>query len=83
MTADGQRSRFDSIPVCLWWCIITVTTIGYGDLIPQTGGGKFLGSFTAVAGVILLAVPISIVSANFKFVFRRFRQRVWLEKRRV
>lgn len=82
VTADGQRSGFYSIPVCIWWCIITISTIGFGDMIPQTGIGKLLASFTAVAGVIILAVPISIVSANFRDVFRRFQQRVWLEKRR-
>ena len=79
---DGQRSRFSSIPICIWWCMITISTIGFGDLIPQTGVGKLLCSFAAVSGVIILAVPISIVSANFQDVFRRFQQRVWLEKRR-
>ena len=65
---DGRR--FSSIPVCIWWCMITISTIGFGDLIPQTGIGKLLCSFTAVSGVIILAVPISIVSANFREVFR-------------
>ena len=40
MQADGSRSQFQSIPAAAWWCLVTVTTVGYGDLVPDSVAGK-------------------------------------------
>ena len=65
--AEGnvQQEQFGSIPRCLWWSAITVTTVGYGDTYPITALGKLIAALTAVCGVAVIAIPIGIVSAGF------------------
>jgi voltage-gated potassium channel len=62
---DAQPKVFDSIPAALWWAVISVTTIGYGDIVPVTNGGKVLAGVSALVGVLLIAVLTSIVSSAF------------------
>ncbi len=60
-----QPDVFSSIPDTMWWAIITLTTVGYGDMIPITGIGKFLTAVIALAGVGLFALPAGIITAGF------------------
>ncbi|WP_413439911.1 ion transporter [Synechococcus sp. MIT S1220] len=60
-----QPEEFGSIPRCLWWSIITVTTVGYGDATPITTMGKIVASLAAISGIAVIAIPIGIVSAGF------------------
>lgn len=62
---DAQPDQFSSIPATMWWGIATLTTVGYGDMVPITALGKFLGGFFAIAGVALLALPAGILSSGF------------------
>jgi len=62
---DVQPDKFSSIPATMWWGIATLTTVGYGDLVPMTITGKFLGGIFAIAGVGLLALPAGILSSGF------------------
>lgn len=62
---DGNRSRFDSIPATMWWCVVTVMTVGYGDLYPITIGGKVVASGAMVCAILIMALPISVIGANF------------------
>jgi voltage-gated potassium channel len=62
---DAQPDDFSSIPATMWWGIATLTTVGYGDLVPITPLGKFLGGIFAIAGVGLLALPAGILSSGF------------------
>lgn len=62
---DAQPDKFSSIPATMWWGISTLTTVGYGDVVPITSLGKFLGGIFALAGVGLLALPAGILSAGF------------------
>lgn len=64
--AEGgvQEESFGSIPRCLWWSLITVTTIGYGDTYPVTPEGKLVASATALLGITVLAIPIGIISSG-------------------
>ena len=61
----AQPDKFSSIPETMWWGIATLTTVGYGDVVPITSLGKFLGGVFAIAGVGLLALPAGILSSGF------------------
>ncbi|HYF70372.1 MAG TPA: ion transporter [Ohtaekwangia sp.] len=62
---DAQPEKFSSIPATMWWGIATLTTVGYGDIVPITTLGRFLGGVFAIAGVGLLALPAGILSSGF------------------
>ncbi len=61
---EGQESGFDNIPISVYWAIVTMTTVGYGDIAPQTPLGKALASFVMILGYSILAVPTGIVTAE-------------------
>jgi len=60
-----QTEQFGSIPRCLWWSVITVTTVGYGDVSPETAAGKIVAAMTALFGIAVIAIPIGIISSGF------------------
>lgn len=60
-----QPDKFPSIPAALWWGIVTLTSVGYGDTFPITPLGKLLGGFTAFLGVAMFALPTGIFAASF------------------
>ena len=67
----AQPDKFGSIPRALWWAVVTLTTIGYGDVFPVTPVGKVLAGFTAVIGIGLIAAPTGILAAAFSEACRR------------
>ncbi len=58
-------TRFTSIPHAMWWSIVTITTIGYGDMVPATAFGKFLGGLVSFVGICAVALPVGIISSGF------------------
>ena len=74
--ADAQPDKFGSIPRALWWSIITLTTVGYGDTFPITPLGKALSGVIAVTGVALIALPTGIFAASFSDALQRHRERL-------
>ena len=62
---DAQPNQFGSIPRAMWWCVATMTTVGYGDAVPATAVGKLLGGLIATGGIVLIAIPTGIMAAAF------------------
>ncbi|XP_055863054.1 potassium voltage-gated channel protein egl-36-like isoform X2 [Biomphalaria glabrata] len=56
---------FTNIPVGFWWSVVTMTTVGYGDMYPQSASGYFIGSCCAVAGLLMIAFTVPIIVSNF------------------
>ena len=69
-----QPDKFGSIPRSLWWAIITLTTIGYGDVYPVTVVGKIIAGFVAICGIGLIAMPTGILAAAFSDAMERSRR---------
>jgi voltage-gated potassium channel len=75
LEADLQPEAFGSIPRAMWWSVITLTTVGYGDIYPHTPLGKAFAAMTAVSGVALVAMPAGILAAAFSDVLAEQRRR--------
>jgi len=61
---EGEQNGFDSIPRSMYWVIVTITTVGFGDIVPHTTMGQFIASFIMILGYAIIAVPTGIVSAE-------------------
>ena len=64
MVEGGINSDFDSIPRSIYWAIVTLTTVGYGDISPITPFGQFIAAFIMILGYAVIAVPTGIISAE-------------------
>jgi len=62
---EGDEGGFKSIPVSVYWCIVTMTTVGYGDIAPSTPLGQFIAALIMIVGYGIIAVPTGIVSAEY------------------
>ena len=62
---DAQPDKFGTIPESMWWAIVTLGTIGYGDVVPVTTLGRVVASFTIFLGLIMVALPIGIIATAF------------------
>ncbi len=60
---EAQPEAFGSIPDSMWWAVVTLTTIGYGDVYPSTAGGKFFTALVALVGVGLIAIPSGLLAS--------------------
>ncbi|XP_073397321.1 A-type voltage-gated potassium channel KCND1 [Dendrobates tinctorius] len=74
------KTKFTSIPAAFWYTIVTMTTLGYGDMVPDTIAGKIFGSICSLSGVLVIALPVPVIVSNFS---RIYHQNQRADKRRA
>lgn len=72
--SSAQPEHFGSIPQAMWWAIITLTTVGYGDVTPVTSLGKLVASGISIVGIAMVALPTSLFASGFAHVMTRNEQ---------
>ena len=78
----NPENQFTSIPIGLWWSIVTMTTVGYGDLVPKTYVGMVVGGLCALTGVLTIALPVPVIVSNFAMYYSHTQARSKLPKKR-
>ena len=73
---EFERSPFSSIPYSFWWCVVTLTSVGYGDVVPMTLAGRIIATMAMVSSVIILALPISVIGTNFTQTWTEYKERM-------
>lgn len=68
---EGRANGFESIPLSIYWAVITITTVGYGDIVPSTPIGKFIATIIMMLGYVIIAVPTGIVAVSLTAASRR------------
>ena len=77
-----DQPHFNNIPEAFWWAIITMTTVGYGDMVPKTILGRIVGGFCAICGVLIVALPVSVIGNNFSTYYSHAQARLSLPKKK-
>lgn len=72
---EGEKHGFNSIPESIYWAIVTITTVGFGDIVPQTPLGRALASFVMILGYSIIAVPTGIVTSEMAIVSMEERKK--------
>jgi len=69
--ADAQPDRLGDVPSAMWWAVVTLSTVGYGDVVPVTTAGKMVAGFTIIFGILFFALPVGIIATSFQEQIRR------------
>ncbi|MGB3404464.1 MAG: ion transporter [Microcoleaceae cyanobacterium] len=72
---EAQPEQFPHIPAAMWWAVVTLTTVGYGDVYPVTIMGRILGGIVALLGVGIVALPAGIVATSFAEVLEKKKEK--------
>lgn len=79
---SDEDSDFQHIPLAFWWALITMTTVGYGDMTPSTGLGYAVGSLCAISGVLVIALSVPAIVQNFTLFYTHAQSRSKLKQRK-
>eukprot|EP00697_Spironema_sp_BW2_P012566 gnl/Spiro4/2900_TR1429_c0_g1_i1.p1 gnl/Spiro4/2900_TR1429_c0_g1~~gnl/Spiro4/2900_TR1429_c0_g1_i1.p1 ORF type:complete len:607 (+),score=81.59 gnl/Spiro4/2900_TR1429_c0_g1_i1:125-1945(+) len=79
----NKPTQFQNVPISMWWCVCTLTTVGYGDFVPVTPWGRVVGAFCMYVGVLVLAFPITIISSNLKLAYDEQRRKDEIARREL
>ena len=63
---EEEETKYTSIHNAFYWVVITMTTVGYGDIFPVSGLGKFVGTFCAISGALTMSLPLPVIVSNFE-----------------
>jgi hypothetical protein len=80
---QGEESKFQNVFSAMYWTLVTVTGVGYGDMVPLSVLGKLATFVTILAGLLLIALPVSIIGGNFASVYMEFNRREIKERYRA
>ena len=71
--AEGQvqPDKLGSVPQAMWWAVVTLSTVGYGDIVPVTVAGKLIASLTMFLGIMFFALPVSIIASGYQDEIKR------------
>ncbi|XP_041379300.1 potassium voltage-gated channel protein Shaw-like [Gigantopelta aegis] len=72
---EFDNNRFETIPISIWWSIVTMTTVGYGDYYPESLCGYFVGTMCAMCGILFLSMPVALIGATFNDYYTRNQER--------
>ncbi|KAG7332455.1 hypothetical protein KOW79_004289 [Hemibagrus wyckioides] len=78
----NNHTHFKNIPISFWWAVVTMTTLGYGDMYPQTWLGMMVGALCALAGVLTIAMPVPVIVNNFGMYYSLAMAKQKLPKKR-
>ncbi|XP_023692557.1 voltage-gated potassium channel KCNC2 isoform X2 [Paramormyrops kingsleyae] len=78
----SDHTRFKNIPIGFWWAVVTMTTLGYGDMYPETWSGMLVGALCALAGVLTIAMPVPVIVNNFGMYYSLAMAKQKLPKKR-
>ena len=79
----SEPRSFPDLPLALWWAVITLTSVGYGDVTPASYQGRLVGGVCALAGMLLVAVPVAVVATSFGEYRALYREMSALLQRRA
>ena len=83
LVGDQERSPFESIPLAIYYSIVSSTTVGYGDMYATTEGGRFFSICCMYCGVMTLALPIAVIGNNFSSLYDFFRGKVGIKLAKI
>ncbi|XP_065675254.1 potassium voltage-gated channel subfamily C member 1 [Hydra vulgaris] len=75
---NANVNLLTSIPDYFWWAIVTMTTVGYGDMVPNSINAKIVGAMCACTGLLIVALPVSVIGSNFAFYYSYAQARMKL-----
>ena len=76
----SSETDFSDIPRGFWWAIVTMTTLGYGDMVPHTFAGQIIGSLCALSGLLTIALPVPVIVSNFSLYYHHYQAKIKLPK---